>query len=36
VFRRIILDIFYEHMLSQTDIYERGRNYFSLILRRTF
>jgi len=36
VFRRIILDIFYERMLSQTDIYERGRNYFSVILRRTF
>lgn len=35
-FRRIILDIFYERMLSQTDIYERGRNYFSVILRRTF
>lgn len=36
VFRRIILDIFYEHMLSRTDIYEKGRNYFSVVLRRTF
>jgi hypothetical protein len=35
-FRQIILDIFYEHVLGQTDIYERGRNYFSVILRRTF
>jgi hypothetical protein len=35
-FRRIILDIYYERILGQTDTYERGRNFFSLILRRTF
>ena len=35
-FRRIILDIYYEHILGLTDTYERGRNFFSLILRRTF
>lgn len=35
-FRRIILDIYYERILGLTDTYERGRNFFSLILRRTF
>jgi hypothetical protein len=35
-FRRIILDIYYEHILGLTDTYERGHNFFSLILRRTF
>jgi hypothetical protein len=35
-FRRIILDIYYERILGQTDTYDRRRNYFNLILRRTF
>lgn len=35
-FRRIILDIYYERILGLTDTYERGRNFFSLIVRRTF
>jgi len=35
-FRRVILDIYYERILGQTDAYERGHNFFSLILRRTF
>jgi hypothetical protein len=35
-FRRIILDIYYERILGQTDTYDRRRNFFNLILRRTF
>jgi len=35
-FRRIILDFYYERILGRTDTYDRRRNFFSLILRRTF
>jgi hypothetical protein len=35
-FRRIILDIFYERILSATDTYDRGHNFFSVVIRRLF
>jgi hypothetical protein len=35
-FRKIILDFFYEHILTTTLITERGHDFFSVMIRRTF
>lgn len=35
-FRRIIIDIFYERILSETDTYDRGHHFFSMVIRRLF
>ncbi len=35
-FRKIILNIFYEYILTGTDITERGRNFLNITIRRTF
>lgn len=35
-FRRIIIDIFYERILSETGSYDRGHHFFSMVIRRLF
>ncbi|UCH94284.1 MAG: hypothetical protein JSV88_29005 [Candidatus Aminicenantes bacterium] len=35
-FRRIIIDIFYERILSETNSYDRGHHFFSVVIRRLF
>lgn len=34
--RNIIVDVFYERVLTLTDTLDRGRDFFSLMIRRTF
>lgn len=36
IFRKIILEIYYEHLLGRTDVYDRGRDFLSVIVRRLF
>lgn len=35
-FRKIILDVFYERILNTSQLTDRGHNYFSIMLRRSF
>ncbi len=35
-FRRIVLDVFYEHILTGHGLNERGHNFFSIMIRRVF
>lgn len=36
IFRNITLNVFYERILTGTDLTERGHDFFSVMLRRTF